>query len=119
MNLAKKARDQRMLTILCILRVSPKPLMSAIDIASELNKFGRQVTSTNMAGTLAGMRQRGMVLKRTIPRGIFELDAMRWAQHNRRQGGYWPKRAYWLASDRLEEVYPLGTDGLMKRDKRR
>lgn len=96
------------------------PAISAQDIAAELNRDGSCTNSTSVSATLMGLRKSGIVCKRTIHRGIFELDAMRWSQ--RRWGaprGYWPKRNYWFLTSRATEVYPRGAERLQNRDAKR
>lgn len=99
------------------------PLMSAQDIAAELNRDGSCTNSTSVSATLMGLRVNGIVCKRNIPKGIFELTAMRWAYHHPRgwgpYHGYYPKRNYWFLTSRANEVYPLGAERLQKRDERR
>lgn len=108
-----------------VLSASSVPLMMAQDIASAINKDGSCTNATSVGGSLSGLRKSGIVSKRTIFGGHFDLQQMKWmrSQHYRGQRlryfTYRPRKVYWFLTSRAIEVYPRGAERLQTRDARR
>ena len=108
-----------------VLQSAPFPLMMAQDIASILNEDGSLTHATKVGGSLTGLRKQGIVSKRIIYGGCFDLQQMRWVRYHTFAGRglriwqYRPRKTYWFLTSRANEVYPLGAERLQQRDERR